>query len=42
VGCWRAVAAAHGLQQADLDVMEPAFEHDERKRAQALADNRAG
>jgi serine/threonine-protein kinase HipA len=42
VGRWRAVAASHGLQQGDIDAMEPAFEHDERKRAQALAENRPG
>ena len=42
VGRWRAVAASHGLQQGDIDAMEPAFEHDERKRAQALAENRLG
>jgi len=35
VGRWRAVAATHGLQQADIEAMEPAFEHAERKRAQA-------
>ena len=37
VGRWRAVAATHGLQQAGIDAMEPALEHAERKRAQALA-----
>ena len=42
VGRWRAVAASHGLQQADIDAMEPAFEHVERKRAQALAGKRPG
>jgi serine/threonine-protein kinase HipA len=42
VGRWRAVAARHGLQQADIDAMEPAFEHAERKRAQALAAKRPG
>lgn len=40
VGRWRAVAASHGLQQADIAAMEPAFEHAERKRAQALAAKR--
>src|SRR5450755_799409 len=40
VARWRAVAASHGLQQADIDAIEPAFEHDERKRAQALVENR--
>ncbi|MHB1873406.1 MAG: type II toxin-antitoxin system HipA family toxin [Streptosporangiaceae bacterium] len=33
---WRAVAASHGLRQAEIDAMEPAFEHAERERAQAL------
>ena len=37
---WRAVASSHGLQQADIDAMEPAFDHDELKQAQALAQNR--
>jgi serine/threonine-protein kinase HipA len=40
VGRWRAVAAAHGLQQADINAMEPAFEHAERERAQALTAKR--
>jgi hypothetical protein len=40
VGRWRAVAATHGLQQADINAMEPAFEHAERTRAQALAAKR--
>ncbi len=39
VGCWRAVAASHGLQQADINAMEPAFEHAERRRAQVLTGN---
>lgn len=30
------VAATHGLQQADIDAMQPAFEHAERERAQTL------
>jgi len=42
VGRWRAVAATHGLQQADIDAMEPAFEHAERKRAQTLTEKRPG
>jgi serine/threonine-protein kinase HipA len=42
VGGWRLVAASHGLNQTDIDAMEPAFEHDERKRAQALVENRPG
>ena len=33
---WREVAAACGLQQGDLDAMEPAFEHAESERARAL------
>jgi len=40
VGRWRAVAATHGLQQADINAMEPAFEHAERKRAQTLTAKR--
>lgn len=35
-GRWRAVAASHGLQPTDTSAMEPAFEHDERKRAESL------
>ena len=34
---WRDVALACGLQQEDLDAMEPAFEHAETERARALA-----
>jgi serine/threonine-protein kinase HipA len=34
---WHMVAKTHGLTQRDLDVMEPAFEHAESQRAQALA-----
>ena len=40
VGRWRAVAATHGLPQADINAMEPAFEHAEFKRAQALTAKR--
>jgi serine/threonine-protein kinase HipA len=40
VGRWRAVAATHGLQQADINAMEPAFEHAERKQAKALTAKR--
>jgi serine/threonine-protein kinase HipA len=40
VGHWRAVAAMHGLQQADINAMTPAFEHAARKRAQAQAGKR--
>ena len=42
VGRWRTFAATHGLQQADIDAMEPAFEHAERKQAQALTAKRPG
>jgi len=34
---WHMVAKTHGLTQQELDVMEPAFEHAESQRAQALA-----
>lgn len=40
VGRWREVASSHGLQQGDLDAMEPAFEHAEGERARALTSNR--
>ena len=40
VGRWRAVAATHGLQQEDINAMEPAFEHAERKRTQVLTAKR--
>ena len=36
VAAWRDVAVSHGLQQEDLDAMEPAFEHAETERARAL------
>jgi hypothetical protein len=39
-GRWRAAAATHGLQQADINAIEPAFENAERKRAQALKTKR--
>jgi serine/threonine-protein kinase HipA len=32
-GDWRAIAASHGLEQAEIEAMEPAFEHAERNRA---------
>ena len=41
VGRWRAVAASHGLRQADINAMAPAFEHDERKHALAIARHRS-
>jgi serine/threonine-protein kinase HipA len=40
VGRWRAAAATHGLRQADINTMEPAFEHAERMRALALKTKR--
>ncbi len=36
-GRWREVAAANGLKQTEIDVMEPAFEHPEADRARSLA-----
>jgi serine/threonine-protein kinase HipA len=33
VGDWRAIAASYGLEQAEIEAMEPAFEHAERNRA---------
>jgi serine/threonine-protein kinase HipA len=36
VAAWRDVAVACGLQQEDLEAMEPAFEHAETERARAL------
>jgi serine/threonine-protein kinase HipA len=40
VSGWRDVAVSHGLQPADLDRMEPAFEHAESERARALTPSR--
>jgi serine/threonine-protein kinase HipA len=40
VSGWRDVAASYGLQPADLDAMEPAFEHAESERARALTPSR--
>jgi len=37
VASWRRVAASHGLTQADIDAMEPAFEHAEAQQARTLA-----
>lgn len=37
-GCWRRVAASHGLSQRDIDNMEPAFEHAEAARARELTE----
>jgi serine/threonine-protein kinase HipA len=39
-GRWREVATSCGLQQGDLDAMEPAFEHAESERARALTSGR--
>ena len=39
-GRWREVATPDGLQQGDLDAMEPAFEHAESERARALTSGR--
>jgi serine/threonine-protein kinase HipA len=36
---WRSVALSHGLETRDLDVMEPAFEHDEKRLARQLVKN---
>jgi serine/threonine-protein kinase HipA len=41
VGRWRNVAVSHRLQQHDLEVMEPAFEHAETKRALHLIGSRS-
>jgi serine/threonine-protein kinase HipA len=42
VAGWRGAAVALGLQQEDLDAMEPAFEHAETERARALTASRLG
>jgi hypothetical protein len=39
VGHWRPIAASFGLRQAEIEAMEPAFEHAERDRARAIAKN---
>jgi serine/threonine-protein kinase HipA len=33
VGHWRTTATSHGLTQAEIEQMEPAFEHAEREQA---------
>ena len=38
---WRATAASHGLRQAEIEAMAPAFEHAERDRAHAIAKSRS-
>ena len=40
VGRWRATAASHGLRQAEIGAMAPAFEHAERDRANEIAKSR--
>jgi serine/threonine-protein kinase HipA len=40
VGHWRAAAASHGLRQAEIEAMAPAFEHAERDRALSIAKSR--
>jgi serine/threonine-protein kinase HipA len=40
VARWREVALSHGLQQHDLGMMEPAFEHAETRRARDLIEGR--
>ena len=40
VGHWRATAASHGLRQAEIEAMAPAFEHAERDRAHAITKSR--
>src|ERR1700683_3246655 len=37
VANWRKVGTSHGMRQRDLDFMEPAFEHDETRKARQLA-----
>jgi hypothetical protein len=41
VARWREVAVSHGLQQHDQDMMEPAFEHAEARRAWDLIEGRS-
>lgn len=40
VGHWRTTAISHGLRQAEIEKMEPAFEHAERDRAESIVRNR--
>ena len=40
VARWREVALSHGLQQHDLEMMAPAFEHAEARRAWDLIEGR--
>jgi serine/threonine-protein kinase HipA len=39
VGHWRTTAISHGLSQAEIERMKPAFEHAERDRADSIAGN---
>ncbi len=41
VARWREVAVSHGQQEHDLDMMEPAFEHAEARRAWDLIEGRS-
>ena len=40
VGQWRTTAISHGLSQAEIEKMKPAFEHTERDRADSIVRNR--
>jgi serine/threonine-protein kinase HipA len=40
VGHWRTTAISHGLPQAEIEKMKPAFEHAERGRADSIVRNR--
>jgi len=40
VGHWRTTAISHGLPQAEIEKMKPAFEHAERDRADSIVRNR--
>jgi hypothetical protein len=39
VGHWRTTAISQGLPQAEIEKMEPAFEHAERDRAESIVRN---
>jgi serine/threonine-protein kinase HipA len=39
VGHWRTTATSHGLPQAEIEKMEPAFEHAERQQADSIVRN---
>jgi hypothetical protein len=36
VGHWRTTATSHGLSPAEIEQMEPAFEHAEREQADSI------